>query len=81
MLESILRQAGYRVGLYIKPHFVRFNERARIDGVEADDDALIAQFEAVDAARRIEPVGRADVLRVHDARDPAAVRADARSTS
>ena len=55
MLESILRHAGYRVGLYIKPHFMRFNERARIDGMDATDDELVAQFEAVDAARRIEP--------------------------
>jgi dihydrofolate synthase/folylpolyglutamate synthase len=55
MLESILRAAGYRVGLYIKPHFMRFNERARIDSVEASDDELIAQFEAVDEARRIAP--------------------------
>jgi dihydrofolate synthase/folylpolyglutamate synthase len=55
MLESILRAAGYRVGLYIKPHFLRFNERARIDGVEASDDELIVQFEAIDEARRTEP--------------------------
>ena len=51
MLESMLLAAGYRVGLYIKPHFLRFNERARIDGREASDAALIAQFEAVEAAR------------------------------
>ena len=55
MLESILRAAGYRVGLYIKPHFFRFNERARIDGLEAGDAELIAQFEAVDEARRQAP--------------------------
>ncbi len=55
MLESILRAAGYRVGLYIKPHFFRFNERARIDGEDASDAELIAQFEAVDAARREAP--------------------------
>ncbi len=55
MLESILLAAGYRVGLYIKPHFERFNERAHVDGAEAGDAELIAQFEAVDAARRIEP--------------------------
>ena len=55
MLESILRAAGYRVALYIKPHFIRFNERALVDGVEASDEALIAEFEAVDRARRIEP--------------------------
>jgi dihydrofolate synthase / folylpolyglutamate synthase len=55
MLESILRAAGYRTGLYIKPHFLRFNERALIDGAEASDAALIAQFEAVEAARATEP--------------------------
>lgn len=51
MLDSILRAAGYRVGLYTSPHLLRFNERARIDGVEASDATLIEQFEAVEAAR------------------------------
>ncbi|MBC7415436.1 MAG: bifunctional tetrahydrofolate synthase/dihydrofolate synthase [Herminiimonas sp.] len=51
MLESILLQAGYRVGLYIKPHFLKFNERARIGGQSASDAALIASFDAVEAAR------------------------------
>ncbi len=55
MLESILLAAGFRAGLYIKPHFLRFNERARIDGVEASDADLIEQFEAVEAARVLEP--------------------------
>ena len=55
MLESILLAAGFHVGLYIKPHFLRFNERARIDGVEASDAELIEQFEAVEAARTAEP--------------------------
>ncbi len=30
---------------------MRFNERARIDGIDADDEALITQFEAVEQAR------------------------------
>jgi len=51
MLESVLLQAGYRVGLYIKPHFLDFNERARINGEMATDAALIEQFNAVEAAR------------------------------
>ena len=55
MLEAILLAAGYRVGLYIKPHFLRFNERARIVGEEASDTALIEQFEAVEAARGQSP--------------------------
>ena len=51
MLDSMLRAAGYRVGLYTSPHLLRFNERARINGTDADDGALIAQFEAVEQAR------------------------------
>ena len=33
MLESIALQAGYRVGLYAKPHLVHFEERLRLIGV------------------------------------------------
>jgi dihydrofolate synthase / folylpolyglutamate synthase len=51
MLDSILRAAGYRVGLYTSPHLLDFNERCRIDGVNASDAALVEQFEAVEAAR------------------------------
>ncbi|MEY3695164.1 MAG: bifunctional tetrahydrofolate synthase/dihydrofolate synthase, partial [Pseudomonadota bacterium] len=32
MLESMLMQGSYRVGLYTSPHILDFNERARIDG-------------------------------------------------
>jgi len=52
MLDSILRAAGYRSGLYTSPHLVRFNERAQIDGVVAGDADLIPHFEAVEAARQ-----------------------------
>jgi len=51
MLESILMRAGYRVGLYIKPHFLDFNERARVAGESACDADLIAAFAAVEAKR------------------------------
>ena len=51
MLDSILRAAGYRVGLYTSPHLLDFNERCRVDGASAADEALIEQFEAVEAAR------------------------------
>lgn len=56
MLESVLLAAGYRVGCYTSPHLVRFNERARVDGVAASDDALVAQFRAVEAARADTPI-------------------------
>jgi dihydrofolate synthase / folylpolyglutamate synthase len=51
MLESVLLQAGYKVGLYIKPHFLDFNERARIGGELASDQSLVGAFMAVEAAR------------------------------
>jgi len=51
MLESILRAAGYRVGLYTSPHLLRFNERARIAGAVVGDEALTEQFEAVESGR------------------------------
>jgi dihydrofolate synthase/folylpolyglutamate synthase len=51
MLESVLLHAGYRVGLYIKPHFLDFNERARINGEMASDALLVEAFAFVEAAR------------------------------
>ena len=51
MLESIARQAGYRVGLYIKPHLVHFEERCRIDGRSVQAQVLLPHFAAVEAAR------------------------------
>ncbi len=56
MLESVLMAAGYRVGCYTSPHLVRFNERARINGVPADDAALVEQLQAVEAARQGAPL-------------------------
>jgi len=38
MLESMLLQGGYRVGLYTSPHLLQFNERARINGEMVDDE-------------------------------------------
>ncbi|MBI3284514.1 MAG: bifunctional tetrahydrofolate synthase/dihydrofolate synthase [Burkholderiales bacterium] len=51
MLEAILLQAGYRVGLYSKPHFLDFNERARINGRMVEDPAFIEAFAEVEAQR------------------------------
>jgi dihydrofolate synthase/folylpolyglutamate synthase len=51
MLESIALAAGYRVGLYSKPHLVHFEERCRIGGASVDGAALLPHFEAVERAR------------------------------
>lgn len=52
MLESIALQAGYRVGLYIKPHLVHFQERCRVGGAPVEAESLLPHFEAVEAARQ-----------------------------
>ena len=54
MLESIALAAGYRVGLYSKPHLVHFEERCRVDGRMVDAAQLLPHFEAVEAARDAE---------------------------
>jgi dihydrofolate synthase / folylpolyglutamate synthase len=51
MLESIALAAGYRVGLYIKPHLVHFEERCRVGGVSVQASELLPHFEAVEQAR------------------------------
>jgi dihydrofolate synthase/folylpolyglutamate synthase len=51
LIEGMLRGAGYRVGCYTSPHLLRYNERIRLDGVDATDDALVASFERIEAAR------------------------------
>jgi dihydrofolate synthase/folylpolyglutamate synthase len=37
-IESVLRRAGYKTGLYTSPHITNFEERFRIDGVEISED-------------------------------------------
>ncbi len=50
-LESILRAAGYRVGSYLSPHLLRYNERLRIAGQELSDAEWCQAFATVEAAR------------------------------
>lgn len=51
MLEAMLGAAGYRTGTYMSPHLLRYNERVRIGGNEASNDALTRAFAAVETAR------------------------------
>ena len=37
-LHSVLKEAGYKVGMFTSPHLRRFNERFIINGVEISDD-------------------------------------------
>jgi dihydrofolate synthase/folylpolyglutamate synthase len=51
LLNSILREAGYRVGTFTSPHILRYNERIVIADRETSDASLMAAFERIDAAR------------------------------
>jgi dihydrofolate synthase/folylpolyglutamate synthase len=50
MLDSILRAAGARTGLYTSPHLERINERIRVDGKEISDQDFAAAFARVQKA-------------------------------
>ncbi len=47
MLNSVLRAAGYKVGLYTSPYIVRFNERMCINGEPISDDELAQLVEVI----------------------------------
>jgi dihydrofolate synthase/folylpolyglutamate synthase len=51
LLESILLHAGYKVGCHTSPHLLTFNERARVNGINASDAELLPHFQAVEQAR------------------------------
>ncbi len=48
VLESILRHAGYKTGLFTSPHLVRFHERIKISGTPIGDDALSSALEGLE---------------------------------
>jgi len=52
LLASLLQAQGLNVGVYSSPHLLRYNERVRINGVEASDAKLCQAFTAVEAARK-----------------------------
>ncbi len=53
---AILREAGYHVGLHVKPHLERVEERFVIDGMSIPSDQLIDLIQVVaPAARRVNP--------------------------
>src|SRR5690606_14450632 len=50
-IESIAREAGWKVGAYTSPHLLVYNARVRLNGEDVDDAALVAGFQAVEAVR------------------------------
>ncbi len=51
MLESILTEAGYRVGSYTSPHLLHYNERVKINQIPVKDELLCHSFERINEAR------------------------------
>ncbi len=59
MLDAVLRQAGYRTGLYTSPYLVRFHERIQVNGrpiAGRDLERLADQVEGAAAGLRL-PAG------------------------
>lgn len=54
VLESILRHAGYKTGLFTSPHLVRFHERIKLSGAPIGDDALLSGLDRLE--EKIEPL-------------------------
>jgi len=50
-LDAILGAAGYDTGLFTSPHLQRYTERIRVRGREVAEEALLAAFAEIDAAR------------------------------
>lgn len=49
MIDSALRAAGFKCGLYTKPHLVRLTERTRVDGAEMPGALMLEYIERLRA--------------------------------
>jgi dihydrofolate synthase/folylpolyglutamate synthase len=47
MISSMLKCAGYKVGMYTSPHLVRFTERIQVDGKEIDQKEVLRLFNKI----------------------------------
>ncbi len=46
-IASFLMEAGFKVGLYTSPHFIRFNERIRINNREIEDSYIVSFIDLI----------------------------------
>ncbi|MDC0612343.1 bifunctional tetrahydrofolate synthase/dihydrofolate synthase [Vibrio sp.] len=51
MLEAILIDAGYKVGVYSSPHLIRYTERVRINGSELSEQEHVEAFHYIEEIR------------------------------
>lgn len=62
MLDRILREQGYKAGLYTSPHLVKFNERIKVGGTDIDDKSLTDLITEIEnAAEKLRESGSRDV--------------------
>ncbi|WP_105903270.1 bifunctional tetrahydrofolate synthase/dihydrofolate synthase [Vibrio gangliei] len=52
LMEAILLDAGFTVGVYSSPHLIEYNERVRINGVNVSDQQLCESFDFVEKVRK-----------------------------
>lgn len=55
MLVSVLKEAGYKTGLFTSPHLIKYNERMKINDVEISDADLADMIQKVAGA--VERIG------------------------
>ncbi|CAK2186839.1 bifunctional folylpolyglutamate synthetase/dihydrofolate synthetase [Vibrio crassostreae] len=51
LMEAILLDAGYSVGVYSSPHLIRYNERVRINGQDLSDEKMVQSFDFIEKER------------------------------
>jgi len=56
MADALLSAANFRVGAYTSPHIIDYNERISLQGRHADDAAIVAAFEKIEAVREGVPL-------------------------
>lgn len=47
MLSSVMTKAGYKTGLFISPHLIRYNERIAVNGEDISDEDFIRAAQKV----------------------------------
>ena len=48
IITNILMEAGYKVGTFISPHLVRYNERIRVNNIEITDEEISGYIEELE---------------------------------
>ena len=51
LFESILNAQGYKTGSYTSPHLIDYNERIKLNSINASDSLIVEAFEEIDRAR------------------------------